>query len=261
MSPPRHPWPAWRRPWTAPRGPATPCRRGGHWLYFLPRAPQSGLGPDGHALRGGFLPPVPLPRRMWAGGRLEFPGTLRIGEAMRRRSVIKDVKEKTGKSGALVFVVLRHEVSGSDGLAVVEEQDLVYREAPDPSAAPPPPRMAPKDAAWSKTIRPDAVMLFRYSALTFNGHRIHYDRPYAVETEGYPGLVVHGPLVATLLMALCQGERPEARLTGFDFRMLGPLFDTAAFTVHGRPTDGGADLWAADSNGALAAQATARFAG
>ncbi len=242
-------------------GPGDAVPPGGHWLYFLPRAPQSGLGPDGHALRGGFLPPVPLPRRMWAGGRLEFPGTLRIGEAMRRRSVIKDVKEKTGKSGALVFVVLRHEVSGSDGLAVVEEQDLVYREAPDPSAAPPPPRMAPKDAAWSKTIRPDAVMLFRYSALTFNGHRIHYDRPYAVETEGYPGLVVHGPLVATLLMALCQGERPEARLTGFDFRMLGPLFDTAAFTVHGRPTDGGADLWAADSNGALAAQATARFAG
>ena len=234
---------------------------GGHWLYFLPRAPQSGLGSDGHALRGGFLPPAPLPRRMWAGGRLEFPGTVRVGEAIRRRSTIRDVTEKTGKSGALVFVVARHEISGPGGLAVIEEQDLVYREAPAAGAAPPPPRMAPTDAAWSKTIHPDPVMLFRYSALTFNGHRIHYDRPYAVECEGYPGLVVHGPLVATLLMALCRGERPEARLTGFDFRMLGPLFDIAPFTVHGRPTDGGADLWAADSGGALAAQATARFAG
>jgi 3-methylfumaryl-CoA hydratase len=233
---------------------------GGHWLYFLPRAPQSGLGPDGHALRGGFLPPVPLPRRMWAGGRLEFPGALRVGEAIRRRSVIKDVTEKTGKSGALVFVVLRHEISGPGGLAVIEEQDLVYREAPDPKAPPPPPRPAPDDGTWSKTIQPDPVMLFRYSALTFNGHRIHYDRPYAMEAEGYPGLVVHGPLIATLLMELCQDKKPDARLTGFDFRMLGPLFDTQPFTVQGRPTDGGADLWAANADGALAAQATATFA-
>ncbi len=232
---------------------------GGHWLYFLPRAPQSGLGPDGHALRGGFLPPVPLPRRMWAGGRLEFPGALRLGEAIRRRSVIKDVTEKTGKSGALAFVVLRHEISGLDGLAVIEEQDLVYRQAPDPKAPPPPPRPAPDGGAWSRTIHPDAVMLFRYSALTFNGHRIHYDRPYATEAEGYPGLVVHGPLIATLLMELCQNERPDARLAGFGFRMVGPLFDTAPFTVHGRPTDDGADLWAANEDGALAAQATATF--
>lgn len=234
---------------------------GGHWIYFLPRALQSRLGPDGHAFRGGFLPPVPLPGRMWAGGRLEFPGTLHVGEAIRRRSTVQKVTEKTGKSGALVFVVVRHEISGPGGLAVVEEQDLVYREAPDPTALPLPPRMAPKDAAWSKTIRPDALMLFRYSALTFNGHRIHYDRPYAMGTEGYPGLVVHGPLVATLLMELCRDERPEARLTGFDFRMLGPLFDTAPFTVQGRPIDGGADLWAANADGALAAQATARFTG
>ncbi|MDP6787062.1 MAG: MaoC family dehydratase N-terminal domain-containing protein [Rhodospirillales bacterium] len=234
---------------------------GGHWLFFLPRAPQSGLGPDGHALRGGFLPPVPLPRRMWAGGRLEFPGALYVGEAIRRRSVIVDVTEKTGKSGALVFVVLRHEISGAGGLAVIEEQDLVYREAPDPKTPPPPPRPAPQDGAWSKTIRPDAVMLFRYSALTFNGHRIHYDRPYAVECEGYPGLVVHGPLVATLLMALCRDERPDQVLAGFDFRMVGPLFDIQPFTVHGRPTDVGADLWAADAGGALAAQATATFKG
>jgi 3-methylfumaryl-CoA hydratase len=234
---------------------------GGHWIYFLPRALQSRLGPDGHAFRGGFLPPVPLPGRMWAGGRLEFPGTLYVGEAIRRRSTVQKVTEKTGKSGALVFVVIRHEISGPGGFAVVEEQDLVYREAPDPTAFPLPPRMAPKDASWSKTIRPDAVMLFRYSALTFNGHRIHYDRPYAMGTEGYPGLVVHGPLVATLLMELCRNERPEARLTGFDFRMLGPLFDTAPFTVQGRPIDGGADLWAANADGALAAQAMARFAG
>ena len=234
---------------------------GGHWLYFQPRAPQSGLGRDGHAARGGFLPPVSLPRRMWAGGRLEFPGTLRVGETIRRRSAILEVKEKTGRSGALVFVVVRHEISGAGGLAVIEEQDLVYRETPDPKAPPPPPRPAPGDGAWSKTVRPDPVMLFRYSALTFNGHRIHYDRPYAMETEGYPGLVVHAPLVATLLIELCRDERPEARLAAFDFRMVRPLFDIAPFTVEGRPTQGGADLWAADSDGALTAEATATFAG
>ena len=127
---------------------------GGHWLYFQPRAPQSGLGRDGHARRGGFLPPVSLPRRMWAGGRLEFPGTLRVGETIRRRSAILEVKEKTGRSGALVFVVVRHEISGAGGLAVIEEQDLVYRETPDPGAPPPPPRRAPGDGAWCEPSAP-----------------------------------------------------------------------------------------------------------
>ena len=236
---------------------------GGHWLYFLPRAPQSGLGPDGHPRRGGFLPPVPLPRRMWAGSRIEFPGVLRVGDAIRRRSRIHDVTQKSGKSGALVFVVVRHEILGADGVAVVEEQDLVYREAPDPSAPPPPPRPAPEDAAWSKTIHPDPVMLFRYSALTFNGHRIHFDRPYAMETEDYPGLVVHGPLIATLLMALCRTERPEAPLATFEVRMMRPLFDIAPFTVCGKPAPDGAsaELWAANPEGALAAQVSLTFKG
>ena len=234
---------------------------GGHWLYFLPRAPQSGLGPDGHPRRGDFLPPVPLPRRMWAGSRIEFPGVLRVGDAIRRRSRIHDVTQKSGKSGALVFVVVRHEIMGADGVAVVEEQDLVYREAPDPGAPPPPPRPAPEDAAWSRTIHPDPVMLFRYSALTFNGHRIHYDRPYAMETEDYPGLVVHGPLIATLLMALCLTERPEVPLATFEVRMLRPLFDIAPFTICGKPAPDGAsaELWAANPEGALAAQASATF--
>ena len=234
---------------------------GGHWLYFLPQAPQSELGPDGHPRRGGSLPPVPLPRRMWAGSRIEFPGVLRVGEAIRRRSRIHDVTEKSGKSGALVFVVVRHEVLGTDGIAVVEEQDLVYREAPDPKAPPPPPRPAPEDAAWSKIIHPDPVMLFRYSALTFNGHRIHYDRPYAMETEGYPGLVVHGPLIATLLMELCRDERPETPLATIEFRMMRPLLDIAPFAVCGKPSDDGtsAELWAAAPDGGLAAQASATF--
>ena len=234
---------------------------GGHWLYFLPRAAQSELGPDGHPRRGGFLPPVPLPRRMWAGSRIEFPGVLRVGDAIRRRSRIHDVTQKSGKSGALVFVVVRHEILGADGVAVVEEQDLVYREAPDPSAPLPPPRPAPEDAAWSKTIHPDPVMLFRYSALTFNGHRIHFDRPYAMETEDYPGLVVHGPLIATLLMALCRTERPEALLATFEVRMMRPLFDIAPFPVCGKPAPDGAsaELWAANPEGALAAHVSLTF--
>ena len=236
---------------------------GGHWCYFLPQAPQSELGLDGHPKRGGFLPPVPLPRRMWAGSRIEFPGVLRVGDAIQRRSRIQNVTEKTGKSGALVFVVVRHEVQGAEGVAVVEEQDIVYREEPDPNAPPPPPRPAPEVATWSKTIHADPVMLFRYSALTFNGHRIHYDRPYAMETEGYPGLVVHGPLIATLLMELCRTERPEAPLAGIEFRMMSPLFDIAPFTVCGTPSDDGAsaELWAANPEGGLASQASATFKG
>jgi 3-methylfumaryl-CoA hydratase len=230
-----------------------------HWLYFLPLHRQSELGPDGHAKRGGFLPPVPLPRRMWAGGRFEFHQPLRIGEAIRRNSRIVDVSVKDGRSGRLVFVLVRHEIGNDAGLAIVEEHDIVYREPPSLGDPAPLPRPARCDETWSRTIAADDVLLFRYSALTFNGHRIHYDRRYVTAVEGYPGLVVHGPLIATLLLDLLRRNRPEAEVSRFSFRALRPLFDTAPFAVCGRPADAAdtVDLWARDADGALAMEATA----
>ena len=189
-----------------------------HWLYFLPRAPQREIGPDGHPRRGGFLPPVPLPRRMWAGGRLRFEHDLRVGDEAERRSTIASVEAKDGRSGALVFVTVRHEVSDARGLALSEEHDIVYRDHPQPGAAAPSTAGARTDEDFHREIVPDPVLLFRYSALTFNGHRIHYDRSYVTEVEGYPGLIVHGPLIATLLVDLVRRELPEARLRAFAFK-------------------------------------------
>lgn len=233
-----------------------------HWLFFLPLYRQSDVGPDGHAKRGGFLPPVQLPRRMWAGGRFTFTAPLRVGERIARRSQIVDVTAKEGRSGPLVFVVVRHEVSNAGGIAIVEEHDIVYRGAATPGERAPASAPAPADAAWSREIRPDPVLLFRYSALTFNGHRIHYDRSYVTETEGYPGLVVHGPLIATLLTDLLRRKRPDARVAAFWFRAVSPLFDTAPFFVRGQPSAEGASvrLWAASAAGGLAMDATATIA-
>jgi 3-methylfumaryl-CoA hydratase len=232
-----------------------------HWLYFVPLHRQSEIGPDGHAKRGGFLPPVPLPRRMWAGGRFTFHRPLRVGEAIRRTSTVADVTHREGRTGPLVFVLVRHEVAGEDGgPALVEEHDIVYREAPAPGEAAPAPRPAPAQATWRRDIVPDDVLLFRYSALTFNGHRIHYDRRYVTEVEGYPGLIVHGPLIATLLVDLLR-RHVEAPLARFAFRAVRPLFDTAPFAVCGAPAaEGGtASVWAQDAEGLLAMEAEAVF--
>jgi 3-methylfumaryl-CoA hydratase len=227
-----------------------------HWLYFLPIHRHSELGPDGHAQRGGFLPPVPLPRRMWAGGRLEFHHPLRVGETITRVSRIMDVRHKQGRTGALVFVLVRHEVSNANGVALTEEHDIVYRDHPGPNDPAPSPPAAPTDAIWQRTVRPDDVLLFRYSALTFNGHRIHYDRRYATEVEGYPGLIVHGPLIATLLLDLLRRSQPQADVARFQFRAVSPLFDIAPFTVCGKPEDGGfVSLWAQNAAGGLAMEA------
>ena len=225
-----------------------------HWLYFLPVHRQSELGSDGHASRGGFLPPVPLPRRMWAGSRFEFHRPLRVGETVIRVSKIVDVKHKEGRTGPLVFVVVRHEI----GDALSEEHDIVYRDHPKPGDAAPTPH-APEPAAWERSVHPDDVLLFRYSALTFNGHRIHYDRRYATEVEGYPGLVVHGPLIATLLVDLLRRNRPDARVARFSFRAVSPLFDTAPFAVCGLPDESAKTirLWARNPAGGLAMDAAA----
>jgi len=241
------------------RGPAVPPLW--HWLYFTPLARHSEIGGDGHAKRGGFLPPVPLPRRMWAGGRLEFRRPLKIGEDIVRVSRIRDVTIKEGRTGTLVFVTVGHEISDAGGVAIVEEHDIVYRENPRADAPIQQPYQASADAAFSREIVPDPVLLFRYSALTFNGHRIHYDRSYATQVEGYPGLVVHGPLIATLLIDLVHRNLPQARVTRFAFRAARPLFDIHPFTVCGRPDDDRlVALWARDHEGALAMEASAELA-
>jgi len=230
-----------------------------HWLYFLPIHPQSELAADGHAKLGGFLPPVLLPRRMWAGGRFEFHHPLRIGETLTRTSRIVDVRHKEGRTGPLVFVVVRHEIGNAEGIALIEEQDIVYREHPKPGAPASAPQPAPSNATWERKVQADDVLLFRYSALTFNGHRIHYDRRYATEVEGYPGLVVHGPLIATMLLELLRRNMPAATVARFSFRAVSPLFDNGAFWICGKPEKDrkAISLWARNEAGRLATTATA----
>ena len=227
----------------------------GHWLYFLPRALQRDIAADGHPHKGGFLPPVELPRRMWAGGEFTFSTPIPVGAAITRRSTIAHVTEKAGRSGPMVFVRVEHEISTEAGPALSEVHHIVYREAPKPGEASPPADPAPAQAVWRRSIQPDIVLLFRYSALTFNGHRIHYDRDYCREVEGYPGLIVHGPLTATLLMDLFLRNNPGAQVTGFRFRARRPLFDIHPFEICGRPMPGGAELWIADHQGNLAMSA------
>lgn len=231
-----------------------------HWLYFLPVHRQSMVGADGHPKRGGFLPPVDLPRRMWAGSQLEFLRPLKAGDAISRRSSIESVTHKQGRTGDLVFVKVKHEVSNADGLAILECQDIVYRDHPQGNETPAPSHAAPAGAEWAREIQPDPVLLFRYSALTLNGHRIHYDRPYATGAEGYEGLVVHGPLLATLLMDSLRTELPGAHVSAFSFRAIKPVVDTAPFHVCGK-RDGSdprkVGLWIAGSDGSLRMEATA----
>ncbi|HZZ02319.1 FAS1-like dehydratase domain-containing protein [Paraburkholderia sp.] len=233
-----------------------------HWLYFLSAAPQADVDSDGHPKRGGFLPPVPLPRRMWAGGRLTFHAPLRVGEQMTRTSTILRVEDKIGRSGRLVFVTVRHAVEAGGQLKIEEEQDIVYRDAPHADAVAPPPERAPLDEVWRRVVDTGPVMLFRYSALTFNGHRIHYDRPYATGVEGYPDLVVHGPLVATLLIDLVARELPEATIRRFTFKAVRPAFATRPLTLCGRPSNDGntVELWAMDHEGYLTMRASAELA-
>jgi 3-methylfumaryl-CoA hydratase len=238
-----------------------------HWLYFLPNYRQSEAGPDGHALRGSFLPPVPLPQRMWAGSRIDFVRPLRVGARIARLSRIAEVKPKSGRSGALLFVTVRHEVSDEEGLVLTDEHDIVFRRGQPPRGQDPttslanPPAPAPADEKWKRQIHPDPVLLFRYSAVTFNSHRIHYDQPYVTKVEGYPGLVVHGPLTATLLVDLFRRNRPDTVLKRFTFRALRPLYDTADFWTCGIPDDAArsARLWTRDAEGAVTMEATASW--
>ncbi|MFZ9082423.1 MAG: FAS1-like dehydratase domain-containing protein, partial [Burkholderiaceae bacterium] len=231
-----------------------------HWLYFLSAAKQSELGQDGHPQRGGFLPPVALPRRMWAGGNLQWHRPLKLGENLRRVSTIQSIEQKQGKTGELVFVKVLHEIFDAMGLAMQEVHDIVYR---DHSRQQGPVPFKVNDTAdhsheFSQEIIPDSVLLFRYSALTFNGHRIHYDRQYATEQEGYPGLIVHGPLVATLLAELLRKQKPKARWLSFRFKALAPMIDNQVLRLYGRAIDATTyALWAENDQGSMTMSAQA----
>lgn len=230
-----------------------------HWACFdyLMAAPYAQLGRDGHPKTGGFLPPAGTRNRMWAGGRVQFLQALKIGVAAERRSRVANITAKEGRSGQLLFVTVHHEFHQAGALCISEEQDIVYRE-------PAPPRLqgskkAPT-AEWSQTREPTSTLLFRYSAVTFNGHRIHYDVPYAREVEGYPGLVVHGPLIATFMLSACVHANPGRRVAHFAYRGLRPLIAPRGFSVAGQLDAGGAQVWA-EQDGMLAHQGEVQFKG
>ena len=230
-----------------------------NWLYFLKFAPMSEVGPDGHPKRGGFLPPVELPRRMWAGSRCRFFAPLRVDDEAEKTSVIVKIETKSGKAGTMVFVTVRHEIRVGGQLVLEEDQDIVYMGIPEKFRLAEP--IAAPAADWSEVVAIDPVMLFRFSAVTFNGHRIHYDRTYAKDVERYPGLVVHGPLQAVLLFdAACRRE-PGRTPARFDFRGVRPLFDFETATLNGRKRDDGAtEVFSATGDGAVCMQAVMHWA-
>ncbi len=232
---------------------------GWQWMFFNPVVRRSSLGADGHPQRGGFLPPIELPRRMWAGSRLRYLSELHVGATATRSSRILRVENKTGKRGPLWFVTVEHTTTSDGMTCIVEEQDIVYREA-TPAAAPGLARLPerhPAEAQWSQDILPDTTLLFRYSALTFNGHRIHYDLAYARDEENYPGLVVHGPLTATLLQGFALEHAEGRKLASFEFRGVSPLFAGRAFQLEGsRSGDDTLVVWALGPDGELAMSAT-----
>ena len=238
-----------------------PLPPGWQWLFFNPAVRRSGLGTDGHPRRGGFLPPIELPRRMWAGSRSRYLAPVPVEAQATRRSRILIIENKAGKRGSLAFVTVQHTISCDGTPCISEEQDIVYREATPPGAvSAPTPQRYDGVPQWGRSVEPDTTLLFRYSALTFNGHRIHYDRTYARDEEGYPDLVVHGPLTATLLQQFALEQGAGRPLVRFDFRGVTPLFVGRAFQLEGRQAeDGTLALWARGPEGELAMSATAAF--
>jgi 3-methylfumaryl-CoA hydratase len=231
-----------------------------HWCLAPAVFPMSQLSPDGHPTRGGFLPPVPLPRRMWAGGELEFIDSLRVGDEAKRTSTIADVTMKTGSTGVLCFVSVNHIITTSRGIAIRERQDIVYRDlATGPQAAPTKPSSPAPAAHHRETHMADPVLLFRYSALTFNGHRIHYDRDYVTKVEGYPGLVFHGPMQAAFIVELAAKLHNGIAPKKFVYRGVQPLFEGSEFSVNANTTDGSMELWTANTAGSPTMKGTATW--
>ncbi len=231
-------------------------------LYFVPRFTAAELRPDGSPRDTGVVPPMPLPRRMFAGERVRLHRPLRLGERVHRELELADLSAKTGGTGTLVFSTVVSRVSGADGVALEDERRTVFREEVKAGEGNQAPRRepAPADVAWRKTIRPDPVLLFRFSALTFNSHRIHYDRTWATEVEGYPGLVVHGPLTTTLLVDFARDQNPGRRVVAYATQARAPLFDTAPFELRGRPTARGCECWAVTPEGTVAMSAEVELA-
>jgi itaconyl-CoA hydratase/mesaconyl-C4 CoA hydratase len=227
-----------------------------HWAFFLETVPIALTGTDGHPARGSFLPPADNRNRMWAGGRVNFDGGLVVGTEAQKTSTVTAIKEKAGRTGSLLFVTVKHDILQNGKLVVSEEQDIVYREPSAPKLQGTEPAPA---SQWKQPVDPTAVLLFRYSAVTFNSHRIHYDYPYVTEKEGYPGLVIHGPLIATLMCQAFAQAHPRATLKHLSYRGLRPLIAPTAFDVAGTVSaPGEAKLWA-EQDGTLAHQAELRF--
>lgn len=245
-------------------GSGEPIAPGWHLCFLHSYARRAQLGLDGAAAEGGVLPRIPMPRRMYAGSTFTFEGDIRVGDKLRRELEFTDIQLRRGGTGALIVTTQTRRIFTPRGLALTEAANTVFREEvkAGQKSGVPVREAAPKDAPWRRTIKPDPVMLFRYSAITFNPHRIHYDRTYCLETEGYPGLVVHGPFAQQCIFDLLRDSTPGRRIKTLAVRARAPLFDTAPFDVIGRPTpDGkGAELWTVTPQGTIAAQATATLA-
>ncbi|MDO8864099.1 acyl-CoA dehydrogenase [Haliea sp. E1-2-M8] len=230
---------------------------GWQWLYFLDTPSSVGTGVDGHPATGGFLPPSPLPRRMWGAGRVHHQRPVILGEPAEKTSRVELVDLKDGKSGTLLFVKVRHDINQGGQFCIKEEQNIIYRDMPTALARLPVGKAAPTDAEWSETLQPDPVLLFRFSALTYNAHRIHYDRDYAMHSEFYPGLVVHGPLLATLLSETLVRQFPGEWIRDFVFRAERPTFDGHPVQLCGKREGGTVSLWSVDHEGFIGMHATA----
>ncbi len=230
-----------------------------HWAWFNDARPKSHLGRDGHPKLGGFLPPLPLPRRMWAGGQIRFKSPLIVGNEIEKISQITDIKEKKGKTGKLFILEIEHHLLDGGKLCVNERQNLVYREDPKPGQPPTTPPDSPHGPDVTKEVTPDPVLMFRYSAVTFNGHRIHYDADYARDIEGYPGLVFHAPLTATMLAELCCALSENPAPVSFKYRATSPLFANETFRISAKHEDNGIVAWATNPRGDMAMFALATF--
>ncbi len=234
---------------------------GWHWLYFPEVVRMRDVGPDGHARHGDFFPELPFKRRMWAANRMRFRAPIRVGERITRVARIESVVPKTGATGKLIFVNLAIEIAGSQGIATEEAMTYVFRPPADKAAPAPEPPAPPEGAQWRRTVDPNPVLLFRFSALTMNSHRIHYDLPYVTREEGYPGLLVHGPLIQMLLVDGLRRARPDAKIESVSVRAISPLYGGESFAVCGKIEGSTATLWAETPTGRLAMTGEAMLAG